>query len=180
MNRSQAAPIVDQWLSFLHPVCDRIEPAGSFRRGSSEIKDIDIVCIPTLTQERDMFNDPTGRTINHLENWFDLRIDLLLTKNGSRYKQIALEGIKLELWIVLHPAQWGVIFTLRTGPADFGHWLVTQKKHGGALPSQYKFEEGAIRNGAGKVIPTPEEKDLFHLLDLPYLEPQDRIAKWSR
>jgi DNA polymerase/3'-5' exonuclease PolX len=97
-------------------------------------------------------------------------------KNGDRMKQIELpEGIMLDLFIVLPPAQWGVIYAIRTGPADYSHWLVTLRKHGGALPSYMKVHDGGIYEDA-ELIETPEESDVFKLLQMQYVKPEDRRA----
>jgi len=104
-----------------------------------------------------------------------------LLKNGPRYKQIALpDGINLDLFLVLQPAQqWGVLFAIRTGPADFSKWLVTPRKDGGALPSYCCVQDGVVRNG-DTIMPMPEESDFFDFLGLGWIEPGQRQAGWSR
>jgi len=103
-----------------------------------------------------------------------------LLKNGPRYKQIALpEGINLDLFLVLPPAQFGVIMAIRTGPAEFSKWLVTARKDGGALPSNCQVRDGAVwRDGAS--VPMPEETDLFNFLGLAWSEPGQRQAGWPK
>lgn len=104
-----------------------------------------------------------------------------LLKNGPRYKQVALpEGINLDLFLVLQPAQqWGVLFAIRTGPAEFSHWLVTPRKDGGALPSNCRVKDGAVWEGSA-IVPMPEESDFFDFLGLGWIEPGQRQAGWSR
>lgn len=192
MNLNEARILAEEWIVKLRPACERVEIAGSIRRAESEVGDIDIVCIPSITTERNLFDDPTGQSINHLENLLQTYKDdedftfynpydpTERTANGPRQKKLFLpQRIKLELWIVIPPAQWGAIFILRTGPAQFGHWLVTSKQQGGGLPSHLKVKDGALQNGF-KIIETPEERDFFNAIDLPYIQPQDRIAKWSQ
>lgn len=101
-------------------------------------------------------------------------------KSGPRYKQIALpEGIKLDLFMVLPPAQWGVIFAIRTGPAEFSRWIVTSRPTG-ALPAGYRVKDGGVRRNSweeGFIISMPEEIDFLDFLGLGWIEPGDRFAK---
>lgn len=190
MDLSSASLLATSWRDRLSTGCNRIEIKGSISRGKSEVNDIDIVCVPVITRERDIFNDPTGLSVNHLEDIIQMNLENGIFSyarddrgrlcNGPRQKKFMLpEGIKLELWIVQPPAQWGVIATLRTGPREFGHWLVTHKQQGGALPSNMRVKNGALQNGF-KIIETPEEIDFFNAIGLPWIEPKDRTPNWSK
>jgi DNA polymerase/3'-5' exonuclease PolX len=89
---------------------------------------------------------------------------------------LLLTEIKLDLFIVLPPAQWGVLFAIRTGPADFSHWIVTKRSAGGRLPSNCRVRDGQVfRNGLP--LPMPEEADFLRLLELEGLAPAEREAR---
>jgi len=181
MKHDEAKAIAEKWMRYLSPACERIEIAGSIRRGKAEPKDIEIVCQPKIVGEPDMFGQPTE--INLLEMFFETSLFKVtaahFVKNGPRYKQLALvETIHLDLFIVLPPAQWGVQFLIRTGPADFSHWCVTQKRIGGGLPSYLKVKDGALWHGSKK-LNTPEEADFFKVIGMEYVEPKARSAKWA-
>jgi DNA polymerase/3'-5' exonuclease PolX len=181
MELGQAQVIAKKWIETLKPFCDRIEIAGSIRRNKYEIKDIDLVAIPKTTDIPGLLQGFTT-TFNALEDAIPrLFMDhkyLATLKSGPKYKQLLLnEGIHLELWIVTPPASWGVIYLQRTGPEDFGHWAVTQKNKGGALPSYLHVEGGAIWHRSRK-LETPEEKDVFEILGMDYIEPDQRRAQW--
>lgn len=78
-------------------------------------------------------------------------------------------------------AQWGVIFLIRTGPASYSQWIVTE-----ALRRGLHVREGALRSApacpsrasspdcACPIIETPEEADVYAALGLPYLAPERR------
>jgi len=179
MEYSKVKPIVDKWITDLSPACERIEPAGSYRRGKAEPRDIEIVCKPHTMTEPDLFGQPTE--VNFLEE-FIYKVatsnGATFLKNGPKYKQLALaEGIHLDLFIVLPPAEWGVQFMIRTGPSDFSHWMVTPRQKGGGLPSYLRVKEGAIWRYDQKLI-TPEESDVFKVLGMEYIEPGERRARW--
>ena len=40
----------------------------------------------------------------------------------------------VDLFQVVGPDQWGVLYAIRTGPGDFNHLLVTNRRFGGACP----------------------------------------------
>ncbi len=168
-----AAPIAARVCEELSPFCHRIQTAGSLRRNRPEVGDIEIVAIPKPWQ--DMFGEEFPLTTDHALNHVDYEQFGVLTANGNKLKKIQLhEGIQVDLFIVTPPAQWGVIFLLRTGPEDYSHNLVTKKEFGGKLPSFLRVEGGAIWKNYD-VMDTPQEEDVYRILDLPYVEPKDRL-----
>jgi len=182
MRHGMALRIAETWLEMFRPCCERIEIAGSLRRGKSEVKDIEIVALPKLQTVSDLFGERLGE-LNALEDCVQgYRDEFELVKNGPKYKKLMLpEGIALDLFIVTPPAQWGVQFVIRTGPSEFSHWMVTKKLLGGALPDAYYVDHGSLWNAITREpIATPEEQDYFALCGLPWLEPAQRAPRWKR
>jgi len=169
--------LVEDWRARLSPLCERIEPAGSVLREKPEPRDLELVCIPKIVTKSDLFGD---KKIDLLEAWFAEHNDgslFYFNKNGSRYKKLTLkeQNAKLDLFIVRPPAQWGVIFAIRTGPENYSHWFVTSKQQRGGCPSYLRVKDGHVEHrDSGKVYSTPEEKDFFDLLGIPYQEPRLR------
>lgn len=171
MEYQQALAIAESILERIAPGCERKEIAGSLRRRKPEVKDIEIVCLPRYRTAYDMFGDPMGR-----ESLLDPIADTLGTPEvyGDKYKRIVLpEGIKLDLFICTPPAQWGAELVIRTGSADFSHWLVKPKRYGGAMPGHLRQKDLALWNGT-KLVPTPEERDYFAALGVSWIEPENR------
>lgn len=153
----------------LSPYCERISIAGSVRRMKPEVHDIEIVAIPSINSEPTMFDE--GRKREFPSGLF---FSWKAIKNGPRYKQFTLpEGINLDLFVVLHPAQWGVILAIRTGPADFSHWIVTPKYQGGPLPGDCRVQDGGVYRRGG-LLTMPEEKDFLDFIGLGWIEPSER------
>ncbi len=181
MLLEDALPIANKCLADLMPYCERAEIAGSIRRQKPEVKDIEIVVIPKTETVNDLFGDP-AEEISLLENAMSNILkawDGWTLKNGQKYKQILLPGgMKLDLFIVTKET-WGVQFTLRTGSAEYSHWLVTQRRYGGALPSHAKIEGGRIVVH-GKQLETPEEKDFFAFLEIPMPAPSERTMPQTK
>ena len=146
--------------------------AGSVRRMKPEVGDIEIVAKPALIQELDLFGD-SDKFHSALDDFNFSEIGTVI-KGGSKYKQIALtSGINLDLFIVLYPAQWGVIFMIRTGSAEFSKAMVTQKKFGGHLPSYCVVRDGAVWDKEG-IICMDEEQDYFKLCGMDFVPPEKR------
>lgn len=158
-------------------VCERTLIAGSLRRQKSEVGDLELVVLPKIEAITDMFGEICG--------WRSLLDDALADiapnrmKNGERYKQFVWEGMPVDLFIATRET-WGCIATIRTGSADFTHWLVTPRTKGGGCPSHLKFSDGRLMDGA-LALDTSDERQLFEALDQPWIEPVERIdGRWKR
>jgi DNA polymerase/3'-5' exonuclease PolX len=192
MNLQSANLIATDILTKLSPACERCEIAGSVRRKKrDDIKDIEFVCVPKISPVTNLFGE---RQYDHvaLEHVIT-RLGYIYTA-GPRLKKVRVNGVNVEIYIVYPPSQWGVIYTLRTGPRDFSQWCVTQRNLGGQLPSHLYVMAGAVWLGGartmqddgswiwqgGEIIPMPEERDFFSVLELEWIPPEKRKAQWRR
>jgi DNA polymerase (family 10) len=174
---ADAAMLAAEILAELGDACERIEVAGSLRRQKAEIGDIEIVAIPRLVTETDLFGVPVAQK-SRLDACL-AALGVRLTKGGDRFKQFAWHGTTVDLFLT-DRERWGVIYTIRTGSADFSHWLVTPRAAGGALPPGMRFQDGRLWRGAESVS-TPEESDVFAAIGWPWLPPAERRAGlWRR
>lgn len=178
MKHTEAYPIARRLLSQLAPDCHQAKIAGSLRRGIADVGDIEIIVQPTLAT--DLFSQPDPLQYCALDATLDClsRSGTLgqAIKGGQRYKQFALpQGINLDLFIVRPPAQWGVIFALRTGPESFSQWIVTKRKKGGALPSHLKVKKGGVYY-KDDLLPMATETAFFTTLGLDWIEPSRRTT----
>jgi len=171
----QAQEEAQRIIELLSPDCERIEVAGSIRRKKPQVGDIELVAIPKMTiavPTVPTLFPPTDQ-VSALDQFDYSRIGVLV-KGGSKFKQVELHtGQHLDLFIVTPPAQWGVIFTLRTGDENFSHLAVTKKRFGGLLPSNLRVSGGAVLKD-DILIPTPEEADFLRILGLEGLSPEAR------
>lgn len=181
MKYAQALFIAERVARDVSPLVERIEIAGSLRRKKPEVHDIELVVVPKFRYVPGLFSgvnfpDEPAPKINLFNECIHDAFPFLFSKDGDRMKQITLpEGINLEFYIVLPPAQWGVIFAIRTGCADFSRWMVTARRYGGACPSFLKVHDGGLYDGA-KLLETPEEKDFFNELMITWIDPEARIG----
>lgn len=179
MPYADALALANDLVARLTPGCARILIAGSIRRQKREIGDIEIVAQPKLTPALDLFGEPVEGLAH---SGLDERLALLrpsYTKNGPKYKQFIYGGASVDLFIASQET-WGCVATIRTGSADFTHWLVTPRTKGGGCFSHLKFSEGRLMDGA-LALDTSDEAKLFQALDQDWIEPIDRIdGRWKR
>lgn len=153
----------------LMPFCERIEVAGSLRRRAEMVGDIELVAIPKMRTVEGLFGvEAVGGTWldDHLEKYPDVYHQV---RSGERLKEIRFEGYQVDLFLTT-PERWGVVFTLRTGSADFSKWLVTSPLAGGGrLASRYVKECRVWEIGKRMPLDTPEEEDVFRALGVEWV-----------
>ncbi len=160
MNYSSAYPIALQALELLKPHCLRIEIAGSIRRKKSEVKDIEIVAIPK-PYEVGLFESGLATVVN---KWEKVKGEL-----PCKYTQRVLpSGIKLDLFFA-EPENWGLIFAIRTGSAEYSHKVLAN----GWVKAGYQSRDGYLWHGLDKYN-CREEVDLFKRIGIPFIAPEFR------
>jgi DNA polymerase/3'-5' exonuclease PolX len=162
----------------LAPYCERIEIAGSIRRRKPIIGDIELVVVPKMLVQRDLFGN-----VAHRESMLDeyIRHKYQVVLGADRYKKLLIrDDLTCDLFIQPDPATWGVNFALRTGSAEFSSWLVADRQKGGAKPGHLQVRDALLWCG-NQVIPTLEEKDFFKALGIRFIEPEERTAGlWNK
>jgi len=159
----EAKRIADNLVKLLSPHCERIAIAGSIRREKQVVGDIEIVAIPKPYQTG-LFEDGIASVVNQ---WQKVKGELLYGK--TKYTQRILpEGIKLDLFFA-ERGNWGLIFAIRTGSADYSYKVLASKW----VQLGYKSEHGFLCQG-GNIYEVLEETDLFSRLNIPYLDPKYR------
>jgi DNA polymerase/3'-5' exonuclease PolX len=176
MKLKKAEKLGNQLIDQLKVHCEKIALAGSIRREKPEVKDIEIVAQPLTTRY-----DFIEKRLQVLEKKNRIRF----VKSGGKYKSFWLIRndrttiIKVDLFLVTPPAQWGVIFMIRTGPDSFSKWLVSYR-----IPQGLRFKDGAIwktvdsLGGTGLQttirFDTPSETQVFKVLDIDFIKVKDR------
>lgn len=177
-----ALAVAERLVDELRPHTDRIEIAGSIRRRVELVKDIEIVAIPKV--ERDLL----GVVDPHAATELSLKIAQLVADGKLDYRRRMPQGspaaagprfkalvavkakINVDLFCVLPPAQFGAIYALRTGPADYSKRLVTMCQDRGL-----RCVDGRLvgEPPCGEIA-TPEERDFIVACGAEYLEPWER------
>lgn len=203
MDLAIATQYARQILNWLEPHCLRIQVAGSIRRHRPLCNDIDIVCIPKLTEEKDMLGTVIGRT-NHclafLQKYVSERTatvsetsrsNVRFISGGDREgKQLILQLPKcqLDLWFACERT-FANRLLLRTGSKEHNAWLATRAAdyglhwfiyYGFARENQVTLgtTTGEQAFNAGLIQPATTEADLYRQVGLELILPENRESAW--
>jgi DNA polymerase/3'-5' exonuclease PolX len=185
----EAAEIIAAaFIHHLSPYAERIEVAGSIRRKKPEVGDIEIVMIPKLHQDKDMFGEVCGPMLTSYDEGIasyircetPLRLNdseperkpaLERLNNGERYLKLyeTVNEVQIDLFIVLPPAQWGPIISIRTGSAEYSKRLVTALK-----VKDLRCEDGRVLTKDNNQIDCPNEIDFFRACGMKMIDPVKR------
>ena len=195
---SQANKLANQVVAKIAPYCEQVKVCGSIRRHATDVKDIDIVCLPRITREvltMNLFNEPVDyQTNNHLlklirDNKRMDEIVLVLVAGMNKKLSIRLvdEDINIELYLVERVSQFGLAVLVRTGPAAATkrimqyalerHWHITDYElhthEKGGRPGR---RTACTRGGdCTTIADTTTEQLAFAALGLDYPHPAARV-----
>ena len=177
----------------LEPYTLRCEIAGGIRRQKEEPHDIELVAIPKFGNTYNVWNQLCITNILDSKIWM-LYEEGIVQKGdadkagkkapcGPKYYRLKYKGEKLDIFSVIPPAQWGTVFLIRTGDADFSHEFVTRlwkfnlRSVDGHIERIWAHSE-LMKRHPEKYAPivenTPEEIDAFNLCHMGFIEPKDR------
>jgi DNA polymerase/3'-5' exonuclease PolX len=168
MEYAKAKVVADEVVAMLAPHCARIEIAGSIRRRKADCGDVEVVAIPRVVSAG-LFGDIAERA----PGWA-AAVDSMERVKGDavdgKYMQRVhgASGMKVDIFTAA-AENWGLALAVRTGSALFSHYRLAAEwvKRG------YRSNEGMLWQGA-RMVPVREERDLFELLGLGWVHPEDR------
>lgn len=184
--RDQVLRIAEQIVASLKDTCEEIEIAGSLRRNLVLVGDIEIVAVPRIETQASLIGD--GEPVSNL---LHERLDELMKDEKIHPAKYPAWGDKQRKFIVktalgheyqvdlymCQADQFGAIYLIRTGSADFSRWVVTQRDMGGAMPADMYQKDGKLWRigiGAHEHIQTFTEEDYFNAIQLPWVPPEHR------
>lgn len=177
-------------MRLLEPATRRSLICGSVRRLKREVHDVEIVCEPVMRPgngQRAFFETgPASRepaTTPLLAAWLRDGVGRpRLDKNGRpsmghRYMRLEVDvgfpvWLPVDLFVVMPPAQWGLIVMIRTGSDLFARSMLARWKQvsGGHSSS------ACLISGNERAHPTPTEEDVFAACRVSWIEPVDRLG----
>lgn len=187
MPLADARRLAEALMDEMAPHCHRLELAGSVRRGRPEVKDLELVAIPRwdeIPDPEDLFGERALR-VNRLWEWANGTSLVRWLKPGTperepwppkpdgKYWRGELEnGAMLDLFLTV-PERWGIIYLIRSGPAEFSQAVVTH-----ALRVGRPCRDGALTHDGFPIV-TIDEADAFAALGLRYVPPEERVDRNS-
>ncbi len=161
---ADAQDLAEELFVDLAPYCHRLEIAGSVRRGRADVHDIELVALP---REPGLLQ-PGLPYVLDMKLQAD-RISHVKPKRwGERYRAFMFKDVQIDLFMVRLPASWGIIYTVRTGPAAHSQALATR-----ALGLGMRVKDGQLWRD-GQPVPTPEEEHFYMALGMEWVRPEDR------
>ena len=173
---------------------ERVEVAGSIRRGLESVNNIDLVLIPkpktpfmlrdTMVRIADgqgvperiiRFAGVTFRPVPIESTPFLFVLETVYTPNEQ-----TPEGIRVQVAIASEDT-WGSVMMFRTGSRDFNHYLAARAKGAGLVWSPFSCDpdspEGLYNASTKLVVGSKTEQDIFKALKLQFVEPEKRERK---
>lgn len=185
---ADAAAISRELVDILELGCERIEVAGSIRRRRPDVGDIELVAVPrlqTVTIREGLFE---SREV--VSNELEVLVDAFLLdgtlrphptdpKRGPKYSKLLhrASGLQVDLFSA-RPETFGLIYLIRTGPAEYSQRFVTDIRSLGWHVGHGELHRGALacadRLGQCEIHPTPEEHDVYAAIGHPWIDPTVR------
>lgn len=173
MKLENAKRYADELVDCLKLTCDRIEIAGGVRREKAEPHDIELVAIPLMDGEKNLLHEKIGDLLSFYPSFFT---GAPRNKSGGKapfsgkYFKFCYKGELVDLFLVMPPAQWGTVFLMRTGDADFSREFFTRLHDFGLHSVNGHIEDMKT----GQIVNTSEELSALGLCNLPWIRPEDR------
>ncbi len=191
MRLRAAQGIAGRLAGLMRPFCARVEIAGSIRRSSAEVKDVELVAVPRWTERPGSMPSLFGgepERVNLLHEWAVNQaaaagvrwiktgtpdvVDWEPKAEGKYWRALVEERVKLDLFLA-SAENYGLILLIRTGSAEFSQAVMTYAKH----RTPYRVEGGHLRGRDGEALRTLEERDVFGALRLDYVLPRERTGQ---
>lgn len=178
-----AHPVALAIAEMLEDACERVEIAGSVRRGKWEVGDIEVVCISKIGSTTDLFGEIAT-------NFFalDILMDNLVAEGVFDKRRKAnghLAGFGPQNKLVVHVESgipvdifssnektWGLSLLVRTGPAEFNIAVMERLRKKGLRGHVTK----PIEDHRGRELSCATEKEVFALLGCEWIPPELRTG----
>jgi DNA polymerase (family 10) len=172
MKLAFAERCAERLVGWLLPFCDRIEVAGSIRRRRPECGDIDLVVLPRIEVEHDMFGaEAARRNVTWIE--IDRRASAdhwKVMRAGAEIVSWVHQDVQVDVFFA-DPRFWGSVLLCKTGSKEHNIWL-----------ANYALTQGAKWNPtAGLYIGnrrvSESEEAIYRALGLQPIPPEKREAR---
>jgi DNA polymerase/3'-5' exonuclease PolX len=177
MKLEDARRIGNNLLNRLVEHCEAIHIVGSVRRKEPEVKDVELLVIPRLDGDVNLFHEGVVDMLAH-DN-----ITERLNKNGRKIasvrlgaKEMALsyQNIPVDLFVT-DEDHLGFQKWLRTGPAAANKFMMQNPPAGLRVPG-LMFYKGQMSKGKRELF-ARDERQMFEILRLMYLIPEARSVE---
>jgi DNA polymerase (family 10) len=154
----------------LSPACDRIEIVGSLRREVHTVHDVDIVLLPKDTPQR--FALQEALPLENLLHQLVARNSLTPVRGKEKIKCFigTRTGVPVDLYVATYET-WATLLLIRTGSKEHNIKLAQRAKE---LGMKLRASGDGIEDANGALVRVTAEEEIFSVLQLRYVQPQDR------
>lgn len=152
--------ISDRYFEQIEPYILKGMVAGSIRRKKAEPNDIELVLV---------LNPDKIEEIKELVDTWGTRIKGQIT--GRYTQRLLTEDVKIDIFLA-QLSNYGNIVVIRTGNWRFSRFMMGIR----APQVNLKHREGYLWHGMGR-LNCYEEEDVFRLLRMDYIDPENRSWK---
>ena len=166
MKLFDAYNLADKIKHQLAPMCERIEIAGSIRRGREHVNDVDLVILPRPGE------------IAAIKMRCERRCQVVA--NGEQNYIVRMpDGFQLDIFFARPsvkdllqtvPGNFGTLLLCRTGSREHNIFLVERAKSRGFSWNPYR----GVLDADGYVIASETEEEIFDMLALDFVPPANR------
>lgn len=179
-----ASQVADDLIRLLTPSVSRIAVAGSLRRGSALVGDIEILFIPRTKTIKEGLFDTDTREVDLADEFINsLFTSGLIGKRMSIAGFTAAWGPKNKLAIHLPSGipvdffattdeNWHVSLVIRTGSKETNLRLTTGAQR--LNRTLHAYGNGVTCRKTGERLIATTEREVFELCGIPYLNPEKR------
>lgn len=174
MKLLDATQVAVEIVSKLTPYCDKVEVAGSIRRGRANVHDIDIVAVPN--EDKLLAGGFFGR--QHLISTMAYPAEP--RTNGTKIATFLHKGRTIEEDIAVDiywatPETWGTLLLIRTGSKEHNIKLCMLARDKGW--KLHASGEGLF-DAYDRRIASSAEEGIFAALGLPFIPPGKREVRY--
>lgn len=175
-------PLAERVRAELEPYCEKIEIAGSIRRGRPWCNDIDLVCLPKATSVAAPAAAPQELKYGYAHALRErCKRNAQVVTDGDVNLIVRLRnGVQLDIFIARRPSadlleskatNFGSLLLCRTGSVQHNIWLVEHAKRLGKTWNPY---HGVFVGKSGQCIASASEEEIFAALELEFVAPEKR------
>jgi DNA polymerase/3'-5' exonuclease PolX len=179
MNLEPARHFAQLIVGILAPFCQKIEIAGSIRRGRPEVSDIDLVVLPNYGQTV-AFRERCKQRCRVVKDGEQNYI-VAMPVSAAQREQLGLQGWEVQIDIfIAHPGKrdllqtvpsnWGTLLLCRTGSTEHNIWLVERAKKNYMTWRPYE----GVFDPEGYCVAAETELEVFKMCGVDYIEPERR------
>lgn len=167
---TDARAAADKLVALIRDECERVEFAGSIRRGKAEVHDAELVVIPRAglwpLLDKLVAQGVVGKAIysDGKHRW------------GEKQRGVAVNGITVEIFTA-DAINWGYQYWLRTGPGPANQHVMKFRSFTKSSAT-WEARGGYIHDAkTGERLIVPDEATMFTILGVAYLPPHERTLE---